>query len=559
MKPVAFLIAGLAMLLLPALPVEAQCVDGVTCCNAYCCAGGFISCRWTGSTCTSAGACAGYTCDAWIDGELVENIPTSPQGTCSGGGGGGGGGAPAGCGAACSCTGGEGTPYPLDCTSCDPGLSCNGSLCWAAACDAGGSGGGGGGGGGDGGGSSCGDGSCNGPETCSNCSLDCGACTGNIRGTVYDDPNRRAIGIGGFCQLAGASGVMPGAGSTISVPGGYSGVVQGSGSYNVGSVPVGSGYTATLHITDDAYVCSCPSGCVYGGLTSPQSGVNFFVTQSKTAWFQTVGGSLHAETDLVDPVPDSALEPYVSLQDDLGTPNSAGLVTYGEMGGVDFSAQVGIQEDGIDEGGRDYLARSSVALPQQNYAYFYRRFEMGLHPSADDFGDPLHAAQPNRSPSDGKRAYYYQGDLTIDANVWNVGADESLTLFVDGTLTVRDEIHVAQGGFLAFIVSGDIRFDETLGSPDETSTAALVEGLFIADGVITVEGSGGSGDLKFVGEGTFVGWGGIVLGRDYDDGAGGIASNATYPVELFRYRPDLAINAPERFKKPVYTWQEVAP
>ncbi len=67
------------------------------------------------------------------------------------------------------------------------------------------------------------------------------------------------------------------------------------------------------------------------------------------------------------------------------------------------------------------------------------------------------------------------------------------------------------------------------------------------------------GDGKFVGEGTFVGWNGIVLERDYDDYAGRKVENNYTPTESFRYRPDFLLNAPEEIKVPRYIWREVAP
>lgn len=67
------------------------------------------------------------------------------------------------------------------------------------------------------------------------------------------------------------------------------------------------------------------------------------------------------------------------------------------------------------------------------------------------------------------------------------------------------------------------------------------------------------GDKRFIGEGTFVGWSGVKLERDYDDGAGRRALNNISAVEYFRYRPDFITAAPEEFMRSRYSWQQVNP
>ena len=82
------------------------------------------------------------------------------------------------------------------------------------------------------------------------------------------------------------------------------------------------------------------------------------------------------------------------------------------------------------------------------------------------------------------------------------------------------------------IATGDIVFDSRLGHADPPSRA-VVEGVFVADGSIRLEAEAAAGrDGKFVGEGTFVGWSGIDLERDYDNGGGRRAYNNLYPTGL---------------------------
>jgi hypothetical protein len=115
---------------------------------------------------------------------------------------------------------------------------------------------------------------------------------------------------------------------------------------------------------------------------------------------------------------------------------------------------------------------------------------------------------------------------------------------------------------LAFVVSGSITFDATVGHEniDETtpnpSVEPNVEGVFIANGRITVA-SRGSDDKKFVAAGTYVGWSGVELNRTFDNGGLGVFRNTTTPSETFIYRPDFVTSTPELFKFSDLIWKEV--
>ena len=60
-------------------------------------------------------------------------------------------------------------------------------------------------------------------------------CAFPVSGTVYNDPNREAVAMGSICQLAGASGVQPGASSTVSTDF-TSGPVTGAGTFSVNAL-----------------------------------------------------------------------------------------------------------------------------------------------------------------------------------------------------------------------------------------------------------------------------------------------------------------------------------
>ncbi len=152
-------------------------------------------------------------------------------------------------------------------------------------------------------------------------------------------------------------------------------------------------------------------------------------------------------------------------------------------------------------------------------------------------------------------------------------------IFVQNNLTIDSStageqiIQVAEGGFLAFIVGGDITVTGNVGydAPDPVrdivfadpfaGAAPNIEGVFIADGNLTIDTLGTTvHDNKFIGAGTFVGWSGVLLNRNYAE-AGGLyrTYNNKNPVSVFIYRPDLLVNFPEKMKEAQYEWQEVAP
>src|SRR5690606_37554234 len=159
---------------------------------------------------------------------------------------------------------------------------------------------------------------------------------------------------------------------------------------------------------------------------------------------------------------------------------------------------------------------------------------------------------------DQARAYFHAGEAVIDSP-WSVESDEKLVVLVDGDISIEEPITVETGGFFMLVASGDITFDSSLGTDDLNNPDAQAEGVFVADGLLTVESADTGGDKRFIGEGTFVGWSGVKLERDYDNGAGRRALNNVSAVEYFRYRPDFITAAPEEFMRSHYSWQQVNP
>jgi len=185
----------------------------------------------------------------------------------------------------------------------------------------------------------------------------------------------------------------------------------------------------------------------------------------------------------------------------------------------------------------------------ENYAFFYRRSGLGLNPPNAFLGSAGDALKPTTQSGVG----FHEGDVTIQ-QTWQVNADESVVIFIDGNVTLSDTfaveqlIQVAEDGFLALIISGDLIVGASVGNGDVTNVTPNVEGVFIVDGTIYIQSD--VDDKRFVGAGTFVGWTDVKLERDLG------TDNATIPAEYFIYRPDFVRNTPDIMKHPHTIWQE---
>lgn len=347
---------------------------------------------------------------------------------------------------------------------------------------------------------------------------------GSISGQVKQDDDREAVLVGGVCQLAGASGVEPGAGSKVYVSTiGFD--VAGDGTYNSGSITPGS-YSVALNIGDPlAWVCTCPAGCTYGGVSDGTSGLDYYVSAQRVAWFQALGGNIHADGgNVTSNIPSTcigACDPY------LVTGTTSGLVSYtGSLDLGDFG------EEGINETGDEWRAETDFKGIETDYGYFYRI----LSDEETSFG-----VFDGNDP--GVSGVFEDDGSTSTIGAWSVTGGQKTVILVDNDILIDDDINVDSNSFLAILSSGSITIDD-----DVTN----VEGVFVADNLINTCNT--SSDLQLDAEGVFVGWGGVNLCRDFDS-----LLNNTFPAEVFVYRPDLQVNAYNYLMRPYYFWQEVAP
>lgn len=341
--------------------------------------------------------------------------------------------------------------------------------------------------------------------------------------------------------------------------------------------------SVTLDTGDPNLVCSCPVGCTYGGIFPPTGNpYNFFISLTGGNWFQIQGGDVSASTQsnaFIDPISSQCTSPtcspYPLLPITGGTTAQQGaLLTLSSGLNVDVSDVSGYQSTPVGPAGSSYSVKTTSSLAcKENYDYFYRLYSLGLEGTTqapqDDFiapaNNPDHAQKPSVAALSSSGAYYHRGDMTIDNN-WTLAGSESYVIFVNGNLNITNDAHITMpvGTFLSFIVSGDINIDPSVGQTDPTSITPVLQGVFIANGNIIVQTLGSDADTdekKFVGAGTFAACGSIQLLRDYRNSLNqttGVYNNK-YPASLIQYRPDVITSTPDKMKRPILNWREVAP
>jgi len=297
---------------------------------------------------------------------------------------------------------------------------------------------------------------------------------------------------------------------------------------------------------------------------------NFFLTPAADAWWQTSVGEVGAQQAIMSLIPDTVppAQQYLSL----ANTSDPGVA----LSGTDT---VDLLFGQVNSRG-DYRIGSgyNTGYIMENYQHFWTLLQMPPSPPSDNFsGDRGNAVKRASSMT----PYYSSASLTIRNSSWQIASGETVMVFVNGNLTIGGagtDISVTPGGFLAFIVNGDIIIESTVGNDNNAPAGAFyrtvgslygtsnVEGVFVANGAINVQSNGTMAefqDIQFVGEGVFAAWDGIILNRALAGCGGDLTcvglDNNTEPGEIFRYRPDMMINAPEAFRRSRFDWEEVAP
>jgi len=378
---------------------------------------------------------------------------------------------------------------------------------------------------------------------------------GGFSGRFYDDATElAAINPGtGLCEKVGASALSAPTGSSVRAIWGANttpGTVTGS-SYTIDNVGYNANTLVSLSLPP-GYRCTCPAGCSYSGIAQPLGNVHFFITTAPLNWWQTANGYLFAGTitgiGIQSQIPQSCASSgsctaALSSYDSSNTPKSDGTsLTSG--GSIDSTVDTGSSYSYLNQSGTNTHAEGMrLNGAKEDYTYFSQQYGITASTAVDFTG-----AQPVSNPN---RAYYANGNVTINSQ-WTLNTADSLVIFVNGNLTISQPIRVAKGAFLAFIVKGNITFDKSLGS--NVSNNPSVAGVYVANGQIISESNNPGDDLKLVGEGTFIGWSGVQLQRNFNNA--NVNRGGTEPIETFKFRPDFLVTVPEKMTKPIYLWQE---
>ena len=271
------------------------------------------------------------------------------------------------------------------------------------------------------------------------------------------------------------------------------------------------------------------------------------------AWWQGQGGDIYGNG-----VQSSvASSQFLSMKLPSGSGYS-GMVVSGE--GIDGG------EGGISESSSDWQKTGEQIISfrketKYDYDYFYEKFGS---PTTDNFDGSKPAGGTINNPA----IYYDDPNLISSTSVtgnWRVAAGESLIVFANRDLSIETDIEVTDGGFLAFIVNGDLSIAPSVGTnpggaqPNRVS----LEGVFIVDGTINTGQSTIPGQARLVTEGIF------IADADFDSliGSGDEfnfqrnlgSDNGTLAAEKFVYRPDLLMTMPEEMLKEGLSWEEIVP
>jgi len=333
-----------------------------------------------------------------------------------------------------------------------------------------------------------------------------------------------------------------------------------------------SSYQLQLRLDDTAYACKniCGQGldCIKSGITPTNPIADFFVKDNTiftNSWWNVYGGHVFANGN----------ENGTAIKSILPNPSASGdkYLIEPQIGEDLTSTGIPIINQGdfqIGEGGylthRDpqlQVIGAAIALPTNADYQFFKDAVGQILPNIEvaTVNDP--AAQMGTISQDDLKIHYRDSDLTFSpSNAWQIPAGEHHLVLVHGNLTFSGTnasdpdaaslVVTPVGATVTFAVSGTITIDGSVGNSNTSSYATNLQGIFVANQIVIADSPAGQ-DRRFIGEGSFYGWSGVELNRQYDD----TDLNADYPTETFIYRPDFVINYPEALRNSSLTWREV--
>jgi len=162
--------------------------------------------------------------------------------------------------------------------------------------------------------------------------------------------------------------------------------------------------------------------------------------------------------------------------------------------------------------------------------------------------------------------YIANGNLTLTGSgtppvSYTFPPNQSYIILVNGSLTIKTQLHLPVGSTALFSASGNIIVNRTVGESEYKSSASDIEGVFSTDQNFVIDGQndctiGADPKLNVAGNiivNAALNGGKFINQRDL------CAGDVFCPVFTVQSRPDFILNAPNFIKKANYTWQEVAP
>lgn len=411
-------------------------------------------------------------------------------------------------------------------------------------------------------------------ERCRNVSYDCSAnttecepCRGEIYGTFFD-----ASQVNDCSNVAGQPKV---GGVTVTATGqtnhssSYSDNTASDGSYSINgtNLKVPEDYLMSFSGLDTALYESTPKlMCDFGVSDDPSTWQTSLSSKGETVrwrvgfwkvygtWFQVQGGEVYAENGIESVLPGTCSlaanwESCGNVVSDAGSyTDQTPLVrqVFNTDGSRDNPGVAFVGSDDIDLGEADNAVISSEGWEAVS-DYQGRDADYGHFNVVTGRVDRQEWGGSGKPSGSSTGIYTSSGNITIDSD-WDLGgggSDETIVVVHDGSVSITSNINVEKGSYLAVIASGSINV---------ASNVTALEGVYVADSTIDIESTGDtSTDQQFIGEGTFIGWGGVSLNRDR-----GITNN-TEPPHRFIFRQDFVVNAPDGMRSSRVTWREIRP
>jgi len=273
-----------------------------------------------------------------------------------------------------------------------------------------------------------------------------------------------------------------------------------------------------------AYPCSRNFTLVSGETEN----IDFYTWQpSGDYWYQVVGGDIVSFGAIVDPISEVCAadygaggdcEPFINRDDIL----------------------LGFDEEGITAATDDIDYGNGSAIGSPNN---WQVYDTNMARPAG-YGYDYYLANLGDAEVESANLLSAISEL----NGGNIPSGTRAIVLIDGDLTIDQDLSVDSGGLALVVVSGNITIN---GDVDN------VEGVFIANGSITVNDGDNQADLQgtFVADADGNAVGSILLGRDLGTG------NFSNPGTLFTFRPDFIVQMilHNIGLEPISEWEEVNP